>query len=286
MYLKDVRTAVDVDTAIMARATPGFSGADLFKIVNTAKIAASVENGLEVSMVHLEKAKDEVIMGAPRKSALIDDADRRVTAYHESGHAIMALFTPASHPIHKATIIPRGISLGMVTQLPEKDELSISKVQLLARMDVAMGGRVAEAIMFGEDNITTGASNDFSQANAIARAMVTQYGMSEALGTVTVGDADWDTLSPKTRALIDKEVKRLLDESFARAKSLLTAHKQQLDLLASALLDYETLTREEIEQVIRGKTPIGLLAVDRKDPAKKPNFDPDLLRPKKVDLLY
>lgn len=252
MYLKDVCLSSEVDTAVMARATPGFSGADLFKMVNTAKIVASVENGFQVTMTHLEHAKDEILMGTPRKSTLLSDEDRKVTAYHESGHAIAALYTRHSHPIHKATILPRGMALGMVTQLPERDELSVSKAQLLARMDVAMGGRVAEAMIFGEDQITTGASNDFAQATAIARAMVTQYGMSEAVGPVTINDPDWETLSPDTRTLIDTEVKRLLDESLARAKVLLATHRGQLDRLAAALLDYETLTREEIELVVTG----------------------------------
>lgn len=253
MYLKDVHLGEDVDTTIMARATPGFSGAELFKMVNQAKISASVENGQEVGMHHLEAAKDEMIMGSERKSAVILEEDRRVTAYHEGGHAIAALYTKYAHPIHKATIIPRGRALGMVSQLPERDELSVSKAQLLARMDVAMGGRVAEMLIFGEDKITTGASNDFTQANAIARAMVTQYGMSERVGPIVVADEDWDTLSPHTRELIDAEVRRLLEESHERAKTLLIAHRVQLDRLAGALLEYETLTREEIEAVVVGK---------------------------------
>lgn len=289
MYLKDVRLSSEVDIAVMARATPGFSGADLFKMVNTAKIVASVENGLQVTMAHLEHAKDEILMGAPRKSTLLSDEDRRVTAYHESGHAIAALHTRYSHPIHKATILPRGMALGMVTQLPERDELSVSRAQLLARMDVAMGGRVAEAMVFGEDQITTGASNDFSQATAIARAMVTQYGMSEAVGPVAIGDADWETLSPDTRALIDAEVKRLLDESLARAKALLASHRGQLDRLAAALLDYETLTREEIELVVAGRR---LETISPRDAGMSKNIkdrnEPigdGLVRPK-VDLLF
>lgn len=253
MYLRDVRCGEDVDVGIMARATPGFSGAELFKMINQAKIAASVENGLQVTMAHLEAAKDEMIMGTERKSAIIVEADRRVTAYHESGHAIAALFSKHAHPIHKATIIPRGRALGMVTQLPERDELSISKAQLLARMDVAMGGRVAEQLIFGDDNITTGASSDFEQANSIARAMVTQYGMSDKVGPIVIGNDDWEALSPHTRELVDGEVRRFLEESQMRTRTIMLAHRLQLDRLAAALLEYETLTKEEIEAVVAGK---------------------------------
>lgn len=253
MYLKDITLAPDVDTKIMARATPGFSGAELFKMVNQAKIAASIENGHQITMNHLEQAKDEMILGAERKSAVIFEEDRRVTAYHESGHAIVALHSKYAHPIHKATIIPRGRALGMVSQLPERDELSISRAQLLARIDVAMGGRLAEQLIFGDDHITTGASSDFSQANAIARAMVTQYGMSDKVGALVVAEEDWENISPHTRELIDSEIKRLLEESRSRARQLLITHRVQLDQLASALLDYETLTREEIEAVVAGK---------------------------------
>ncbi|PJF20033.1 hypothetical protein PSACC_00156 [Paramicrosporidium saccamoebae] len=274
MYLKDVNQSLDVDTAVMARATPGFSGAELYKMVNQAKIVASVENGLEVTMHHLEQAKDEMLMGVERRSTIITEEERRVTAYHEGGHAIVAMFSKHAHPIHKATIMPRGGALGMVTQLPEKDELSVSKAQLLARMDVAMGGRVAELMVFGDDNITTGASNDFSQANAIARAMVTQFGMSDKVGTVVIGDDEWDTLSPQTRELIDSEIRRLLDESQSRAKAVISLHRSQLDKLAAALLDYETLTREEIETVVAGK------------PIKSLKNDPTVLLHPKFDLLF
>lgn len=279
MYLKDVNMSPDVDTTIMARATPGFSGAELFKMVNQAKIAASVENGMEVTMNHLEQSKDEMIMGAERKSAVIVEEERRVTAYHEGGHAIVAMYSKHAHPIHKATIMPRGRALGMVAQLPERDELSVSKAQLLARMDVAMGGRVAEMMIFGDENVTTGASNDFSQANAIARAMVTQYGMSERVGTIVVGDDEWDTLSPQTRESIDAEIKRLLDESHNRAKALLANHRGQLDKLAMALLEYETLSGEEIGQVVAGKS-LRQLKTDKIDSSKATTTIP------KFDLLF
>jgi ATP-dependent metalloprotease len=281
MYLKEVHMAPDVDTSIMARATPGFSGADLFKMINQAKITASLEDGREVTMRHLELAKDEMIMGVERKSAVIMDEDRKVTAYHESGHAIAALHSKHAHPIHKATIMPRGQALGMVAQLPERDEVSISKAQLLARMDVAMGGRVAEMIVFGEEHVTTGASSDFNQANGIARAMVTQYGMSEKVGPIVVNDDDWETLSPQTRELIDSEVRRLLEESQARAKACILANRAQLDKLATALLDYETLTREEIELVITGK-PITM----RQVPVTERPAQPQRPRTPKFDLVF
>lgn len=265
MYLKDVRLAPDVDTQVLARATPGFSGADLFKLVNEAKISASVENGQLVNMHHLEASKDEMIMGAERKSQQIGIEDRTLTAYHEGGHAIMALHTKGikfihitylfllnvdAVPIHKATIIPRGRALGMVTQLPEKDEFSMTKSQLLARMDVAMGGRVAEELIFGPDKITTGASSDFQQATAIARAMVTQYGMSERLGPIVVPQEDYEQLSATIKDLIDSEVKQLLDASHHRAHRLLNDNRRDLERLAKALLEYETLNRDEIEQLL------------------------------------
>ena len=253
MYLNDVKLSPDTDTLVMARSTPGFSGADLFKVVNQAKILASLENMTFVTQRHLERSKDEMIMGVERKSAVIGDEERRLTAYHEGGHALVALHTAYANKIHKATIIPRGNALGMVAQIPEKDELSFSKLQLLARMDVAMGGRVAEELVFGPDHVTTGASSDFTAATQIARGMVTQYGMSSKLGVMAVSAEDWDMLSPEMRSQIDAEIQSLLEASRQRAAAILQRNRGELDRLAEALLEYETLNLDEIKSVLRGQ---------------------------------
>lgn len=251
LYLKRIPLAKDVDVEVLAKVTPGFSGADLYKLVNMAKIKASIENKREIAMQHLDRVRDEMILGVERKTAMTLE-DRKLTAYHESGHALVALFTPDTHPIHKATIIPRGNALGMVAQVPEKDEYSVTKTQLLARLDVAMGGRAAEHLVFGADRVTTGASNDFGQATKIAHAMVTKYGMSERVGNAHFTDEDLGQLSGELRAKIESEVSNLLDASYARAISILQMHRNELDSLANTLLEHETLTREEIVQVCQG----------------------------------
>ncbi len=199
---------------LLSRATPGFSGADLYKLVNQAKIMASVDSTNVLSMQHLERSRDEMIMGAERKSFLLSEEDRRLTAFHEGGHALVAMYTAQATPLHKATIIPRGSALGLVSQVPDKDEHSATKQALRARMDVAMGGRVAEELLFGVDSITTGASSDFTQATRIARAMVTQYGMSDKLGPMVVSEEDYEIISPEVRSQIDTEVRDLLEVSY------------------------------------------------------------------------
>lgn len=254
LYMKDTKLGLDVDLNLMSRATPGFSGADLYKLVNQAKIMASVENSHILSMRHLERSRDEMLMGAERKSFLLSDEDRKLTAYHEGGHALVALYTPQATPLHKATIIPRGSALGLVSQVPEKDEHSASKQALLARMDVAMGGRVAEEVLFGAESVTTGASSDFMQATRIARAMVTQYGMSERLGPMVVAEDEIDSLGPEIRAQIDAEVKNILEESKKRASEIIQFRRTELDRLADALLEHETLNRQEIESIVRGES--------------------------------
>ena len=212
-----------------------------------------MEGKSEVAMAHLEYAKDKIIMGAERKSAVIEEANRKIVAYHEGGHALMAIHTPGALPVHKATIMPRGSALGMVSQLPEKDELSWTRRQLLARLDVAMGGRVAEELIFGPEEITSGASSDLDAATRVAYSMVTRFGMSDKVGPVSHHEEDMGRISGETKQTIDTEVRRLLDESRARAQALLRSHLDELHRLAAALVDYETLTREEIEQVLRGQ---------------------------------
>lgn len=251
-YLGNVPIDMGVNIETMARATPGFSGADLAKLVNQAKITASKENKAVVDMHHLERSRDEMILGAERKSAVISVEDRKLTAYHESGHALVALYSKNACPIHKATIMPRGNALGMVAQLPEKDELSFTKQQLLTKMDVAMGGRVAEEIIFGSDNVTTGAYSDFQSANMIARAMVTKYGMSEKIGQIVLKEDEMDMISSDTKSLIELEIKSFLQSSYDRAKDVINSHKNELHRLASALLEHETLDKEEIMSVVKG----------------------------------
>ena len=248
LYLKRIPLAKDVDVEVLAKVTPGFSGADLYKFVNMAKIRASIEIKREMQMQHLDHVRDEMILGVERKTAMTLE-DSKLTAYHESGDALVALFTPDTHPIHKATIIPRENALGMIAQVPEKDEYSVTKAQLLARLDVAMGGQAAEHLVFGSDRVTTGASNDFGQATKIAQAMVTKYGMFERVGNAHFTNEDLSQISGELRAKIESEVSNLLDASYARAIFLLQMHRNELDSLANPLLDDETLTREEIVQV-------------------------------------
>jgi ATP-dependent metalloprotease len=247
-----VKLDPDVDLEIIARGTSGFSGADLANMINQAALKGSADRHDFVMMEDLEYAKDKIIMGPERKSAVIEQKNREIVAYHEGGHAIVALYTPGALPIHKATIVPRGPALGMVVQLPEKDELSWSKKQLLARLDVAMGGRVAEEMIFGKDNITSGASSDVQSATKIARAMVTKYGMSEVVGPIAVGDND--KLSPETSLQIENEIRTLLKESYERARNILTTHSKEHRRLAEALLKYETLQLDEIKVVVDGKS--------------------------------
>ncbi|XP_072995201.1 ATP-dependent zinc metalloprotease FTSH 9, chloroplastic/mitochondrial [Typha latifolia] len=246
LYLQDKPLADDVDVKAIARGTPGFNGADLANLVNIAAIKAAVDGGDKLTAAQLEFAKDRIIMGTERKTMFISEESKKLTAYHESGHAIVALNTDGAHPLHKATIMPRGSALGMVTQLPSQDETSISKKQLLARLDVCMGGRVAEELIFGEDYVTTGASNDLHTATELAHYMVSTCGMSDMIGPVHVKERPGSEMQSR----IDAEVVRLLREAYDRVKQLLKKHENALHLLANALLEYETLNSEEIKQIL------------------------------------
>ncbi|XP_066306585.1 ATP-dependent zinc metalloprotease FTSH 9, chloroplastic/mitochondrial-like isoform X1 [Miscanthus floridulus] len=250
LYLQDKPVANDVDINAIARSTPGFNGADLANLVNIAAIKAAVEGADKLTATQLEFAKDRIIMGTERKSMFISDESRKLTAYHESGHAIVALNTQGAHPIHKATILPRGSALGMVTQLPSQDETSISKKQLLARLDVCMGGRVAEELIFGEDNVTTGARNDLHTATELAQYMVSNCGMSEAIGPVHVKERPSVEMQSRIDAEMVLQVVKLLREAYGRVKRLLKKHEKQLHALANALLEHETLTADEINKVV------------------------------------
>ncbi|KDP22165.1 hypothetical protein JCGZ_25996 [Jatropha curcas] len=246
LYLQDKPLADNVDVKAIARGTPGFNGADLANLVNIAAIKAAVEGAEKLTAAQLEFAKDRIIMGTERKTMFISEESKKLTAYHESGHAIVALNTEGAHPIHKATIMPRGSALGMVTQLPSSDETSISKKQLLARLDVCMGGRAAEELIFGQDHITTGASSDLHTATELAHYMVSSCGMSDAIGPVHIKERP----SSEMQSRIDAEVVKLLREAYDRVKALLKKHEKALHALANALLEYETLSAEEIKRIL------------------------------------
>ncbi|CAA3013185.1 ATP-dependent zinc metalloprotease FTSH 11, chloroplastic mitochondrial [Olea europaea subsp. europaea] len=246
LYLQDKPLADDVDVKVIARGTPGFNGADLANLVNIAAIRAAVEGAENLTASQLEFAKDRIMMGTERKTMFLSEESKKLTAYHESGHAIVALNTEGAHPIHKATIMPRGSALGMVTQLPSNDETSISKKQLLARLDVCMGGRVAEELIFGQDHITNGASSDLHTATELAQYMVSSCGMSDAIGPVHIKERP----SSEMQSRIDAEVVKLLREAYNRVKALLKKHEKALYALASALMEYETLNSEDIKRVL------------------------------------
>ncbi|XP_078120715.1 ATP-dependent zinc metalloprotease YME1L1b isoform X2 [Sander vitreus] len=250
-YLKKIKIDPAIEANIIARGTVGFSGADLENLVNQAALKAAVDGKDMVTLKELEFAKDKILMGPERRSAEIDEKNKTITAYHESGHAIVAYYTKDAMPINKATIMPRGPSLGHVSMLPENDRWSETRSQLLAQMDVSMGGRVAEEIIFGHEYITTGASSDFDSATKIAKMMVTKFGMCEKLGVMTY--TDMTAQSPETQAAVEHEVRVLLKDSYERAKVLLKTHSKEHKNLADALLMYETLDAKEIKLVLEGK---------------------------------
>jgi len=252
MYAKKTKLCPDVDLNILARGTTGFSGADLCNLMNQAALKASVDGLSNITMAVLEFAKDKILMGAERKTAVITKETAKCTAYHEAGHALVATLTDGAMLIHKATIMPRGQSLGMVTMLPEGDQTSQSLKQMKANMDVAFGGRVAEELIFGKEDTTSGASSDIANATNTARNMVTKFGFSEEIGLVRYGGSTGqEHASEDTRNKIDAEVKKLTDDSYTRAKELLTKYSKQHHLLAKTLLEYETLTGDEVRDLIK-----------------------------------
>jgi cell division protease FtsH len=244
VHVRKVPLAPDVDLRVIARGTPGFSGADLANLVNEAALLAARRSRRVVTQLEFEDAKDKVMMGAERRSMVMNEEEKTLTAYHEGGHALVALHMPASDPVHKATIIPRGRALGMVMRLPERDMLSYTRAKLKADITVAMGGRVAEEIVFGYDKVTSGASSDIKMATLLARAMVTQYGMSDKLGPLAYGDneeevflghsiARTQNLSDETQTIVDEEIHRLVDEGFEHAKKIIQEHLDDLHTVAS-----------------------------------------------------
>jgi cell division protease FtsH len=263
VHMKKVPLAPDVDARIIARGTPGFSGADLANLVNEAALLAARKGKRLVAAQEFEEAKDKVMMGTERRSMVMTEDEKKMTAYHEAGHAIVALHEEASDPIHKATIIPRGRALGMVMRLPERDNYSYHRDKMYANLAVSMGGRVAEEVIFGYDKVSSGASSDISYATGLARDMVTRWGMSDALGPLQYAEADEEVflgysvnrqknMSNETAQAIDKEIRRIVEAGYDRAKHLLEEHRGELETLAQALLEYETLSGDEIKTLLAG----------------------------------
>ncbi|MDP1869288.1 ATP-dependent zinc metalloprotease FtsH [Bradyrhizobium sp.] len=266
VHVRKVPLAPDINLKTIARGTPGFSGADLMNLVNEAALTAARRNKRMVTQAEFEEAKDKVMMGAERKSLVMTEEEKMLTAYHEGGHAIVGLNVIATDPIHKATIIPRGRALGMVMQLPERDKLSMSLEQMTSRLAIMMGGRVAEELIFGREKVTSGASSDIEQATRLARMMVTRWGLSEELGTVSYGENQDEVFlgmsvsrtqnaSEATVQKIDTEIRRFVEEGYKEATRILTEKRADLETLAKGLLEFETLSGDEIQDLLQGKKP-------------------------------
>ena len=267
VHMRQVPLAPDVDPRVIARGTPGFSGADLANLINEAALLAARIGKRVVTMQEFEDAKDKVMMGAERRSMVMTEDEKKLTAYHEAGHALVGLKVPKYDPLHKVTIIPRGRALGITMSLPERDRLSYSKLELESKLAVMYGGRVAEELVFGKENVTTGAGNDIQQATSWARRMITEFGFSDKLGRLRYSDNEEEiflghsvtrqkNVSDKTAALIDEEVRRLIDEAEKTARVILTKDRKELEIIAKALLEYETLTGDEVNALLRGESII------------------------------
>ena len=261
VHLKKITTGPDVNPKVIARGTPCFSGADLANIVNESALLAARKNKRIVTMSDLEEAKDKVMMGAERRSMVMNEEEKTLTAYHEGGHAVVALYEQTSDPIHKATIIPRGRALGMVMRLPERDQLSVTREKMFGDISVAMGGRIAEEMIFGYDKVTSGASSDIEMVTKMAKNMVTRYGMSDQLGPIAYQENEEEVflgrsvsrtqnVSEETAKKIDAEVKKIVESGYARAKKILADKVDDLHKVAKALLTYETLSGEEIKKIV------------------------------------
>ncbi|MBN8481295.1 MAG: ATP-dependent zinc metalloprotease FtsH [Xanthomonadales bacterium] len=266
VHMRKVPVATDVEPIVIARGTPGFSGADLANLVNEAALFAARENSRDVTMLHFERAKDKIMMGAERRSMIMSEEEKKLTAYHEAGHAIVGLSVPLHDPVHKVTIIPRGRALGVTMYLPEQDRHSYSKTELESRLASLYGGRVAEEIVFGEDSVTTGASNDIERATQMARNMVTKWGLSDEMGPIAYGEQEDEVflgrsvtqhknVSDDTARRIDEVVRGILDKEYARARGILVEKMSVLHAMADALLTYETIDREQVAEIMAGRAP-------------------------------
>jgi cell division protease FtsH len=268
VHVRKVPLAPDVDLKVLARGTPGFSGADLLNLVNEAALLAARRNKRFVTMAEFEDAKDKIMMGAERRTLAMSEEEKKLTAYHEAGHALLALHMEASDPIHKATIIPRGRALGVVMRLPEKDQVSLTRAKCYADLAVAMGGRVAEEEIFGHEKVTSGASADIKMATRLARAMATEFGMSDKLGPLLYGDGQDEVFlgrsmgSPQThfaddtQKLVDSEIKRFVEDGYDTAQRVIRENIDELHAIAKGLLEYETLSGDEIKNLLDGQPPI------------------------------
>ncbi|WP_108658533.1 ATP-dependent zinc metalloprotease FtsH [Acuticoccus kandeliae] len=267
VHVRKVPLAPDVNLKVLARGTPGFAGADLANLVNEAALLAARRNKRLVTHQEFEDAKDKVMMGAERRTLVMSEDEKKLTAYHEAGHALVALHMPASDPIHKATIIPRGRALGMVMRLPERDQISLTRAKCKADLAVAMGGRVAEELIFGHEKVTSGASADIKMATKLSRAMATQFGMSDELGPLLYGENEEEVflghsvarsqnVSESTMELVDREVKRFVNDGYETAMAIVKTNLDDLHTIAKGLLEYETLTGDEIRDLLKGKSPV------------------------------
>jgi cell division protease FtsH len=264
VHMRKVPVAPDVKAEIIARGTPGFSGADLANLVNEAALFAARKNKRLVDMDDFERAKDKIVMGAERRSLVMPEEERRNTAYHESGHAVVAKLLPKTDPVHKVTIIPRGRALGVTMQLPEQDRYSMDRERLLSTITVLFGGRIAEEVFMGQ--MTTGASNDFERATALARSMVTQWGMSDAMGPMVYGENEGEVflgrsitthknVSEVTMQKVDAEIRKIIDEQYSLAKKLILDNRDKVEAMAKALLELETIDAEQIQDIMDGRPP-------------------------------
>jgi cell division protease FtsH len=266
VHMRKVPLADDIDAKVIARGTPGFSGADLANLVNEAALFAARDNAKDVSMDHLDRAKDKIMMGTERRSMVMSEKDKKLTAFHEAGHAIVGRMVPEHDPVYKVTIIPRGMALGVTLFLPEQDKYSISKLQLESQLASLYGGRVAEEIIFGAEHVTTGASNDIERATSIARNMTTKWGLTDKLGPLTYAEDEDEVflgrsitqhkhVSDVTARLIDEEVRRIVEAAHQTAKDILQSNEHILHLMAEALIKYETIGSDQIDQIMEGQEP-------------------------------
>ena len=262
VHTKKIALAPDVDVKVIARGTPGFSGADLANLANEAALLAARRNKRLVTMQDFEDAKDKVLMGAERRSMVMTAKEKELTAYHEAGNALVGIYTPGNDPLHKVTIIPRGRALGVTMNLPERDKYSETKTEMKAKLAMMFGGRVAEELIFGKSNITSGASNDILQATQKARSMVVEWGMSEKLGPLRYSENEEDvflgrsvtqrkSMSDETAKLIDQEIRGLIDEAEGHARKILKKYIKHLHSLAKALLEFETLSGDDVDELIK-----------------------------------
>jgi cell division protease FtsH len=262
VHMRKVPIAPDVKAEVLARGTPGFSGADLANLVNEAALFAARRNKRLVEMQDFEDAKDKIVMGPERKSAVMREEERRNTAYHEAGHAVVAKLLPKADPVHKVTIMPRGWALGVTWQLPEHDRVNMYKDKMLEEIAILFGGRIAEEVFMHQ--MSSGASNDFERATKLARAMVTRYGMSETLGTMVYEDAEQDsyfgrmsakTVSEATQQKVDTEIRQILDQQYALARRLIEENSDKVDIMAKTLLEWETIDADQVNDIMEGREP-------------------------------